>query len=131
MIQNGLPNHAGSASNQSIVGIGTSEWSPSASITRNCDSKFVSRNTWYAWGAMRTTSRCASASPSAQVASNSTVSFEKPVAAGISIAPTHTSSSPATPVSHAVSCRAVSSGSRARAPTARDATPEAGPNAPG
>ena len=78
---------------------------------------------------MRTTSRCASA-PSAQVASNSTVSFEKPVAAGISIAPTHTSSSPATPVSHAVSCRAVSSGSRARAPTARDATPEAGPERP-
>ena len=45
MIQNGLPNHAGSASNQSIVGIGTSECSPSASITRNCVSKFVSRNT--------------------------------------------------------------------------------------
>ena len=126
MIQNGLPNHAGSPSNQSIFGIGTSEPSLSACMTRNCDSKLVSKNTWYCCGAMRTTSRWVSGdpSPSAHVASNSTVSLENPVAAGISIAPTHTSSSPATRLSQPVSWAAVSSGSRARAPTAGHATPE-------
>ena len=45
MIQNGLSNHAGSSSNHSIFGTGTSECSPSACITRNCVSKFASRKT--------------------------------------------------------------------------------------
>ncbi len=71
---------------------------------------------------MRTTRRCAagSASPSRQRASNRMVSFEKPVEAGISIAPTATSARPATSVSHRVSCRAVVSGSRTSAPTDGD-----------
>ncbi len=105
MIQNGLPNHDGSASNHSISGMGTSVWSASACITWYCDSKFASRNTRYSSGAMRTTRGRVRSTPagSAQVPSNITVSFDQPVALGISRRSTATPASPATSESQEVS----------------------------
>ena len=103
MIQNGLPNHDGSASNQSIVGHRARRCArPSACITRNCVSKFASRNTGVR---LRRDARDevvdASAPPSSShVASKRMVSFENPVAAGdLEVASTRTSSSPATSLS--------------------------------
>ena len=124
MIQNGLPNHAASSSSHSISGTGTSVCCESASITRYCVSKFASRNTVCAWGAMRATRWCTSGVPvsSSQVASKRMVSLENPVPPGISRWSTTTLRRPATSPSQRCNWATVVPGSRDVNPMGRNLT---------